>query len=152
MRDWRIGIPFAVQSHPGFCEADRRAYLFGDKNGQGMATPTLCLKFGGTETVPSSSYASFTACRLINYAPTTFRFPFVQTDSVMVDTTHITNVSFYNTCTLDNLKFLIICIYSTLYRVVKRTVIISHVYNEVTSRLTMTLCARVVRKLLEDCN
>lgn len=34
----------------------------------------------------------------------------------------------------------------------KTTVIISHVYNEVTSRLTITLCARVVRKFLEDCN
>jgi hypothetical protein len=82
-------------------------------------TTTLCLKFRGTEAVPSAPYTSFTTCRLINYAPTTFHFPFVQAESVMVDTTHITTVSFYNTCTLHNLQFLIICIYATIYRVIK---------------------------------
>jgi len=38
LSDWRIGGPFAVEFHPGFCEADRGTYLFGDKNGPGMTT------------------------------------------------------------------------------------------------------------------
>jgi hypothetical protein len=139
LSDWRIRVPFAVESHPIFCEADTGVISLKIKTvGAWPLTSTLCLKFRGTEAVPSFPYTSFTTCRFINYSPTTFHFPFVQTDSVMVDTTHITNFSFYNTCTLHNLQFLRFLVNDQRYKQILFYVFI-YIYNSL--HVSSTSCS-----------